>query len=33
MSEWDSYQQKLKDAGIEEAIQMMQEAYDTYQAN
>ena len=33
MSEWDSYQQKLKDAGIEEAIQMMQEAYDTYMAN
>lgn len=33
MSEWDSYQQKLKDAGIEEAVQMMQEAYDTYMAN
>ena len=33
MSEWDSYQQKLKDAGIEEAVQMMQEAYDTYKAN
>lgn len=33
MSDWDSYQQKLKDAGIEEAIQMMQEAYDTYMAN
>ena len=33
MDEWDSYQQKLKDAGIEEAIQMMQEAYDTYMAN
>lgn len=33
MSEWDSYQQKLKDAGIDEAIQMMQEAYDTYMAN
>ena len=25
--------QKLKDAGIEEAVQMMQEAYDTYMAN
>ena len=33
MSEWNSYQQKLKDAGIEEAVQMMQEAYDTYMAN
>ena len=33
MSEWDSYQQKLKDAGIEDAVQMMQEAYDTYMAN
>lgn len=33
MSEWDSYQQKLKDAGIEEAVQMMQEAYDTYMAS
>lgn len=33
MSDWDSYQQQLKDAGIEEAIQMMQDAYDTYMAN
>lgn len=33
MSEWDSYQQKLKDAGIDEAIEMMQAAYDTYMAN
>lgn len=33
MDEWDSYQQKLKDAGIEEAIAMMQQAYDNYMAN
>ena len=24
---------EMKDAGIEEAVQMMQEAYDTYMAN
>ena len=33
ISEWDNYQQKLRDAGIEEAIQMMQDAYDAYMAN
>ncbi|MGN0645071.1 extracellular solute-binding protein [Gemmiger sp.] len=33
MDEWDSYQQKLKDAGIKEAIAMMQQAYDNYMAN
>ncbi len=31
--EWDSYLQQLKDFGIEEAISMMQEAYDTYMSN
>lgn len=33
MDEWDSYQQQLKDFGIEKAIQMMQKAYDKYMQN
>ena len=33
MADWDKYQQQLKDAGIDEAIAMMQKAYDAYMAN
>ena len=33
MDEWDSYIAQLKSFGIEEAIAMMQKAYDTYMAN
>ncbi|MCD8222811.1 MAG: extracellular solute-binding protein [Clostridiales bacterium] len=33
LDEWDSYVQQLKDFGIEDAIAMMQEAYDIYMAN
>lgn len=33
MDEWDKYQQQLKDFGIEDAIAMMQTAYDAYMAN
>ena len=33
LDEWDSYQQQLKDFGIEKAIQMMQKAYDKYMQN
>lgn len=32
-AEWDGYIQQLKDFGIEEAISMMQEAYDNYMSN
>ena len=31
--EWDSYIQQLNDFGIQEAIDMMQDAYDTYMSN
>ncbi len=33
MDEWDGYIAQLKAFGIEEAIEMMQKAYDTYMAN
>mgnify|MGYP001108896101 CR=1 FL=1 len=33
MDEWDAYQQQLKEFGIEDAIAMMQTAYDNYMAN
>lgn len=33
MDEWDAYQEQLKKFGIEDAIAMMQTAYDNYMAN
>lgn len=33
LDEWDGYVQQLKDFGIEDAIAMMQKAYDAYMAN
>ena len=33
MDEWDAYQEQLKKFGIEDAISMMQTAYDNYMAN
>ena len=33
LDEWDSYIKQLKDFGIEDAIVMMQEAYDNYERN
>lgn len=33
MDEWDAYQKQLKEFGIEDAIAMMQTAYDNYMAN
>lgn len=33
MDEWDGYIKQLKDFGIEDAIAMMQQAYDAYMAN
>ena len=33
LDEWDKYVQQLKDFGIEEAIEIMQKAYDQYMSN
>ena len=33
MDEWDGYQKQLHDFGIDDAIVMMQKAYDNYMAN
>ena len=33
LDEWDNYMKQLKDFGIEDAIAMMQKAYDVYMAN